>query len=109
MMHDEATTAATHGYIENKDDPEVLKLASMCKLKSGRLARELVDGCLQYWGGMGFMNETRISREPAPSVVIFGASRLPLLGKGLGEGISNFRDGLKGRDDKNLPKGPEEQ
>lgn len=39
-------------------------------------------------------------------VVIFGASRLPQLGKGLGEGISNFRDGLsKGnKDDKALPK-----
>ncbi len=38
-------------------------------------------------------------------VVIFGASRLPQLGKGLGEGISNFRDGLKGKDDnKSLPK-----
>lgn len=31
-------------------------------------------------------------------IVIFGASRLPQLGKGLGEGISNFRDGLKGKD-----------
>ena len=28
-------------------------------------------------------------------VVVFGASRLPQLGKGLGEGISNFRDGLR--------------
>jgi len=37
-------------------------------------------------------------------VVIFGASKLPQLGKGLGEGISNFRDGLKGKDDKVLPK-----
>jgi sec-independent protein translocase protein TatA len=38
-------------------------------------------------------------------VVIFGASKLPQLGKGLGEGISNFREGLsKGRDDKALPK-----
>lgn len=38
-------------------------------------------------------------------VVIFGASKLPQLGKGLGEGISNFRDGLnKGKDDKALPK-----
>ena len=38
-------------------------------------------------------------------VVIFGASRLPQLGKGLGEGISNFRDGLKGKDEpKTLPK-----
>lgn len=34
-------------------------------------------------------------------VVVFGASRLPQLGKGLGEGISNFRDGLsKGKDEK---------
>ncbi len=33
-------------------------------------------------------------------VVIFGAGRLPQLGKGLGEGISNFRDGLKGKDEK---------
>jgi sec-independent protein translocase protein TatA len=38
-------------------------------------------------------------------VVIFGASKLPQLGKGLGEGISNFRDGLsKGKDEKALPK-----
>jgi sec-independent protein translocase protein TatA len=33
-------------------------------------------------------------------IVIFGAGKLPQLGKGLGEGISNFRDGLKGREDK---------
>ena len=31
-------------------------------------------------------------------VVLFGASRLPQLGKGLGEGISNFKRGLKGND-----------
>ncbi|HYH06890.1 MAG TPA: twin-arginine translocase TatA/TatE family subunit [Thermoanaerobaculia bacterium] len=39
-------------------------------------------------------------------IVIFGASKLPQLGRGLGEGISNFRDGLsKGnKDDKALPK-----
>lgn len=41
-------------------------------------------------------------------VVIFGASKLPQLGKGLGEGISNFRDGIKGKDDKSLPK-PEDK
>ena len=27
-------------------------------------------------------------------LVVFGAGRLPQLGRGLGEGISNFRDGL---------------
>lgn len=43
-------------------------------------------------------------------VVIFGASKLPQLGKGLGEGISNFRDGLKAKDDKTaLPKSPDEK
>lgn len=36
-------------------------------------------------------------------IVIFGASRLPQLGRGLGEGISNFRDGLnKGKTDKSV-------
>lgn len=38
------------------------KLASMAKLKAGRLARELVDSCLQYWGGMGFTSDVLISR-----------------------------------------------
>jgi citronellyl-CoA dehydrogenase len=37
-------------------------LASMVKLASGRLVRRVADSCLQYWGGMGFMNETPISR-----------------------------------------------
>ncbi len=31
-------------------------------------------------------------------LVLFGASRLPMLGKGLGEGISNFKRGLKSED-----------
>lgn len=31
-------------------------------------------------------------------VLIFGATRLPQLGKGLGEGISNFKNGLKSKD-----------
>lgn len=42
-------------------------------------------------------------------VVIFGASKLPQLGKGLGEGISNFRDGIKGKDDKVLPKSSDDK
>jgi citronellyl-CoA dehydrogenase len=37
-------------------------LASMAKLKVGRLAREVNDSCLQYWGGMGFMEETPVAR-----------------------------------------------
>jgi citronellyl-CoA dehydrogenase len=37
-------------------------LASMAKLKAGRLGRELYDACLQYWGGNGFMWDNPISR-----------------------------------------------
>lgn len=32
-------------------------------------------------------------------VVLFGASRLPQIGKGLGEGIRNFKKGMKGADE----------
>ena len=32
-------------------------------------------------------------------VIIFGATRLPQLGKGLGEGIRNLRKGLKGEEE----------
>lgn len=36
-------------------------------------------------------------------ILLFGAGRLASVGRGLGEGIANFRDGLnKGRDDKAL-------
>ncbi|MBN2803061.1 MAG: twin-arginine translocase TatA/TatE family subunit [Deltaproteobacteria bacterium] len=35
-------------------------------------------------------------------VLIFGAAKIPKLGKGLGEGIRNFKDGLKGEDKKEL-------
>ena len=41
-------------------------------------------------------------------VVLFGATRLPQLGKGLGEGISNFKRGLKG-DSNALSEAPEKE
>ena len=41
---------------------DVTRLATMAKLKAGRLGRELTDACLQFWGGMGYMNETPVSR-----------------------------------------------
>jgi sec-independent protein translocase protein TatA len=36
-------------------------------------------------------------------LIIFGASRLPQLGKGIGEGIRNFRKGVKGDDAEPMP------
>jgi len=42
--------------------PEVVRLASMAKLKAGRLSRELLDACVQLHGGMGYMSESLINR-----------------------------------------------
>jgi len=50
---------ATELYVSGKD---VTKLASMAKLKCGRLAREVADWCVQFHGGMGYMNESKIVR-----------------------------------------------
>ena len=42
-------------------------------------------------------------------VVLFGASKIPQLGKGLGEGIRNFKKGLKGDEDQDGPGGDSTQ
>jgi len=60
----------------NKQD--VTKLASMCKLKGGRLIREVSDSCLQYWGGMGFTMENPISQ-------VYRDGRLASIGGGADE------------------------
>src|SRR5712675_564918 len=57
---------------------DVTRLATMAKLKAGRLGRELTDACLQFWGGMGFMNETLVSRA-------YRDSRLTSIGGGADE------------------------
>jgi citronellyl-CoA dehydrogenase len=41
---------------------DITRLASMAKLKGGRLSREVTDSCLQFYGGMGYMEETPIAR-----------------------------------------------
>ncbi|MFO1332214.1 MAG: acyl-CoA dehydrogenase family protein [Rubrivivax sp.] len=41
---------------------DVTQLASMCKLKCARVARDVADWCLQFWGGMGYIEETRVNR-----------------------------------------------
>ncbi len=53
------TYQAVESYVEGKD---VTLLASMAKLKTGRLSREVTDSCLQYWGGMGFTRDNLVSR-----------------------------------------------
>src|ERR1700728_2465579 len=56
----------------------VTQLATMAKLKAGHLGREAPSACLQYWGGMGYMNETPVSRA-------FRDSRLAAIGGGADE------------------------
>ncbi|HVL54950.1 MAG TPA: acyl-CoA dehydrogenase family protein [Burkholderiaceae bacterium] len=41
---------------------DVTRLASMAKLKGARLSREIADWCVQFWGGMGYVEETRVNR-----------------------------------------------
>ncbi|MBK7217392.1 MAG: acyl-CoA dehydrogenase family protein [Candidatus Promineofilum sp.] len=41
---------------------DVTKEVSMAKLKAGRLAREVADSCLQFHGGMGYVEEYPMAR-----------------------------------------------
>ncbi|VDO19115.1 unnamed protein product [Heligmosomoides polygyrus] len=41
---------------------DVTLLASMAKLKAGRLARVVTDSCLQFWGGNGFTWDNPVCR-----------------------------------------------
>lgn len=61
--------------VRNEDATHI---ATMAKLKAGRLARQVTDGCLQYWGGMGFVKESLISR-------FYRDMRLPSIGGGADE------------------------
>ncbi|MCF6248346.1 MAG: acyl-CoA dehydrogenase family protein [Desulfobacula sp.] len=53
-------------------------MISMAKLKSGDLLTQVADGCLQMHGGMGLMNEMKISR-------FYRDSRLISIGGGASE------------------------
>ena len=57
---------------------DATRTATMAKLKAGRVIREVADSCLQFWGGMGFMDESPISR-------IFRDGRLTSIGGGADE------------------------
>ncbi len=57
---------------------DATRIATMAKLKAGRVIREVADGCLQFWGGMGYVMESPISR-------IFRDGRLTSIGGGADE------------------------
>ncbi|MCG8548508.1 MAG: acyl-CoA dehydrogenase family protein [Alphaproteobacteria bacterium] len=59
----EALRALTHSavakYVAGED---VRMITAMAKLKCGLLARRIPDQCLQFWGGAGFLWESKVSR-----------------------------------------------
>jgi citronellyl-CoA dehydrogenase len=73
---------------------DVTELASMAKLKAGRLARLITDGCMQFWGGMGFTLENPVSQ-------FYRDGRLTSIGGGADEVmlgiICKYMDILPGR------------
>ncbi len=59
----EAVRALTYAAVEQHVAGEDMTMkASMVKLKAGRLAVEVANSCLQYWGGMGFMWDNYCAR-----------------------------------------------
>ena len=85
------TYRAVELYVSGKD---VTKLASMAKLKCGRLTREVAATCLQYWGGMGFTWDNPVSRA-------YRDTRLVSIGGGADEVMLGIICKLEGT----LPKG----
>ena len=95
MTEVEALKALTWKGIEiHVNGGDCTKLASMSKLKSTRLSRKVNAECLQFWGGMGYMDETPISRA-------YRDGRLGSIGGGSDEVmlgiISKYLDILPGK------------
>ena len=73
---------------------DVTREASMAKYKVGRLTREVADWCLQFHGGIGYMEETWISRyyRDARLISIGGGADEVMLGI-----IAKYENILPGR------------
>ncbi|MGX5653193.1 acyl-CoA dehydrogenase family protein [Geodermatophilus nigrescens] len=67
--------ASAEAYLAGED---VTRQATVAKLTAGRLLREVADTCIQFHGGMGYMEETWTSR-------FYRDSRLASIGGGADE------------------------
>jgi citronellyl-CoA dehydrogenase len=67
--------ACAEAYIRGED---TTRFATIAKLKAGKLARRIADTCIQYHGGIGYMEETWTARY-------FRDSRLLSIGGGADE------------------------
>jgi citronellyl-CoA dehydrogenase len=80
------TYRAAARYVAGED---VTRLASMAKLKAGRLIREVSDACLQFWGGMGFASESQVAQ-------FYRDGRLSSIGGGADEIMLSIISKLEG-------------
>lgn len=71
------------------DGQDATRMATISKLKAGRLTREVADTCLQFHGGMGYMEETWTSRY-------FRDARLLSIGGGADEVMLRILTVLEG-------------
>ena len=69
------TWAGVEAVVRGED---ATRIATMAKLKAGRVVRDVADRCLQFWGGMGYTDEAPISR-------LFRDLRLVSIGAGADE------------------------
>ena len=63
----ELTYAAVEGFVRGDD---VRLLTAQAKLKAGKLVRSVPDQCMQFWGGAGFLWESRVSRMARDSRLV---------------------------------------
>ena len=68
---------------------DVSREISMGKLFGGNLLSKVADGCLQMYGGLGFMNEMRVSRA-------YRDARLLSIGGGASEVMSDVIAKMEG-------------
>lgn len=79
MTEVEALRALTYRACDiHIDGGNATEIASMAKLKAGRLTREVADSCLQFWGGNGFMWDN-------PASQLYRDGRLGSIGGGADE------------------------
>jgi citronellyl-CoA dehydrogenase len=81
--------ACAEAYIRGED---TTRFATVAKLKAGRLAREVADACIQFHGGIGYMEETWTSRY-------FRDARLTSIGGGADEVMLRILTQMEGMSD----------
>ncbi len=81
--------ACADAIVSGADQVTVTKMASVAKLKAGRLQREVADTCIQFHGGVGYMEETWTARY-------FRDSRLLSIGGGADEIMLRIIAGIEG-------------